>query len=267
MKHFLEVCEEAAFAGGKILREMQGRVSVKEKGPRDLVTEADLAAQETVFSIIQSAFPKHELVGEEETVDALTATRQVNTAGGPHYCWVVDPLDGTTNFVHQLPQFATSVALVRDDEVIVGAVYDPIANECFTAVRGEGAWLNGTKIESSSCESLNQALVAASFSPNVSRDSLEVEQFLNVLDKCQALRRLGSAALNLCYVGCGRLDGYWASSVKAWDIAAGMLIAEEAGGIIKQLDGNRVNLWKPQFSAAATSPLHAELFKTLKQAE
>jgi myo-inositol-1(or 4)-monophosphatase len=143
-------------------------------------------------------------------------------------------------------------------------VYDPVADECFAAARGEGATLNGERLQTSACQSLGTAMIAASFSPNVPRNSPEVTRFVEVLHSCQSVRRLGSAALNLCYVGCGRLDGYWATSIKRWDIAAGMLVLLEAGGVISSLEGAPVDLGRPEVVATASVPLHSQLLSTLK---
>ena len=192
-----------------------------------------------------------------------TTPKWFATRGMPSTVGSWDPLDGTTNFVHQMPGFAVSVALERRGELIVGVIYDPIAEECFTAARDAGARLNGQPIRASRCRVLREALVAASLSVAVQRDSEEVNRFLEVMVECQALRRLGSAALNLAYLACGRLDGYWATSVKTWDVAAGILLAQEAGAVFTGIQGGVVDLGNPQFIGAATPELHEELSGTL----
>ncbi len=263
MPEFVEVCERAARAGGRILIDMAGRINVREKNPKDLVTEADLASQEAIRSIVLEAFPHHGFLGEEDM--GGPGDRQVSEALDADYCWVVDPLDGTTNYVHQLPSYSVSIALMQRSTPITGVVYDPVMDECFSAIRGEGAWLNGVPIRTSGRVKMNESLIAASFPPDVQRDSIEVSRFIEVLCSCRALRRLGSAALNLCYVAAGRLDGYWATSVNTWDVAAGLLLVEEAGGTMSAIEGT-LNWARPKFAAAASESLHADLLSLIRAA-
>jgi myo-inositol-1(or 4)-monophosphatase len=258
MHEYLAVCEQSARKGGQVLLDWQGRINPREKAPKDLVSEADLASQQAICEIIHAAFPTHDFLGEEG--DSVEIEHRES-----EFRWIVDPLDGTVNYVHGLPAFSVSVALEHRGAVQAGVVYDPMADECFSAVRGEGAFLNGEKISVSDCHSLRMALAAASFSAAVSRDSQEISRFLEVLVECQALRRLGSAALNLAYLAAGRLDAYWATSVKAWDVAAGLLLVREAGGLVSGIDGEPFDLLRPRFAAASTSALHAELIATLKR--
>lgn len=259
MLDFLKTAEHAARTAGKLLDNLQGRCQVWAKGPKDFVTEADIAAQRVIREIVLDAYPTHGFVGEEDQVPHLA-----DTASGCR--WIVDPLDGTTNFVHQLPSYAVSIALEIDGEIGVGVVFDPAGDECFTALRGQGANLNGEPIQVSYCQQLPEALIAASFAANVQRGSDEIARFVEMLIACHSLRRLGSAALNLCYVGCGRLDAYWASSVKPWDVAAGVLIVREAGGIVTGLDGSHFNVRNPQFAASANSLLHEQFLSVLGRA-
>ncbi|MEQ8787710.1 MAG: inositol monophosphatase family protein [Pirellulaceae bacterium] len=260
MPEILDTCVRAARSGGEVLLDWMGRFNVREKGPRDLVSEADLAAQEAIARIVLADFPDFDFLGEEDTSSERSLSNH-------EYCWIVDPLDGTTNYVHGLQSFAVSIGLARAGKVVCGVVYDPIAEECYTAVEGGGAHLNGRPISVSRCEQIDQSLLAASFPPKVARDSQEVRQFVEVLTECQAVRRLGSAALNLCYVAAGRLDGYWATSVKIWDVAAGVLIIQEAGGIVTSIDGSPFVLEQPRFVSASTQPLLDRLVATLKRAD
>lgn len=253
---YQSVCEQASRAAGAILQQWRGRFAIREKGPRDLVTEADLAAQEAIRLAIQAAYPSHGFLGEEGPSQAPAACQG--------FCWIVDPLDGTTNFIHGVPQYCVSIALAHDGQVLVGCVYDPTSDECFTAMRGRGAFLNGAPVYTSRTTQLSQALVSTSFAANVERNSDEISRFVEVLVSCRATRRMGSSALNLCYVAAGRFDAYWATSTKVWDIAAGILLVQEAGGIITGLDGGSINLDDPRFIAAATAPLHAELRRTIQ---
>jgi myo-inositol-1(or 4)-monophosphatase len=267
MEEFIKTCEQAARAGGAVLLDWQDRITAREKGPRDLVTEADVASQNMIREIVLGAFPDHDFLGEEdlaaETPAGKSSGRAANSA---RYRWIVDPLDGTTNYVHGLPAYAVSVALQRDGELLAGAVFDPILDECYTASAGGGAFLNGRPLKASPCSKLSDAMAVASFSANVPRGSIEITRFIEVLHSCQALRRLGSAALNLCYVASGRLDAYWATSVKIWDVAAGVLLVREAGGIVSDISGNPLNLADPTLVATATPELQSELLSVLARA-
>jgi len=247
---FQRVCIQAARAGGAVLEDWAGRFKVQEKGPADLVTEADLASQERVREVLLGAFPNHGFLAEENLVIP---------PGADGYRWIVDPLDGTTNYVHGLANYAVSIALTQHGQPLVGVVFDPRSGECFHAGRGLGAWVNERRLSVSTVESLDEALVANSFAARVGKEDREVAEFLDVLLVAQATRRMGSSALNLAYLAAGRFDAYWATSTKAWDIAAGVLLVQEAGGIITNAHGDGVDLERPAFIAAATPALHAEL--------
>lgn len=259
----LHTAQVAAAEAGQALRDMLYSASVREKKPRDLVTDADLAAQRIIETHVRRNYPEHAFVGEEGPANAdrnLTVDGAVTSSP---WKWVVDPLDGTANYVHRLPNFAVSIALMRENTVCVGVVYDPIAREMFSAILGSGATLNSQPISVSTRTELDSSLVAASFPPQVDRDSLEVRQFVEMLIRCQSVRRLGSAALNLCFVASGRLDAYWAGRLHAWDIAAGALIAEEAGAKLTGQLGESFDPWSGSLVAAATPKLHRELVECL----
>jgi myo-inositol-1(or 4)-monophosphatase len=253
---FLTIAERAARAGGAILLEYQHRITGREKGPRDLVTEADLASQRCIREILHAEFAEHDFLGEEDDPHAPPAT-------GRDYRWIVDPLDGTLNYVHGLQAYAVSIALEHCGEIIAGAIFDPILDECYAAAKDAGAWLNGNPIKTSGCQKAEAALVAASFSPLVDPDSLEVKRFIAALEACQGVRRLGSAALNLAYVAAGRLDAYWATSVKIWDVAAGVLLVREAGGLVTHVAGGELDLKTPELLASASEALKRELTSIL----
>lgn len=257
MTDYLVVCEQAARLGGEVLLQWKGRIAVREKAPRDLVTEADVASQTAIREFLAQEFPDHDFLGEETIYDEQGAPVLMERRS--EFCWIVDPLDGTTNYVHQLRSYGVSIALERRGKIIAGVVFDPELNECYSAAEGKGAFVNGDRIRASDCQRLDQALVAASLPARVPRGSPEVQRLVEVIHECQGLRRLGSAALNLCYVAQGRLDAYWATSVSLWDIAAGMLIVREAGGILTAPDGGDVRFERPKFIAAATPTLHREL--------
>jgi myo-inositol-1(or 4)-monophosphatase len=251
-EEYLRVCENAVRAGGQVVQDWAGRFDVRKKGPADLVTQADLASQEAVRKIVLGAFPDHCLLGEE----AEPGQKSVERA---EYRWIVDPLDGTTNYVHGVPHYCVSLGLERNGRLLVGAVYDPNLDECFTAVEGQGAWLNGKPIRASGVSMLSEALAAVGFPPNVQPDSPDLRLFLEMVPRCQGIRRTGSSALNLCYIGAGRFDLYWSYSTKIWDVAAGVLIVREAGGCVTSPDGGEFVLEGADFLAAATLELHARL--------
>lgn len=265
---FLRVCEEAARAGGRAVQEWAGRFDVHKKGPTDLVTQADLASQEIVRRTVLGAFPDHCLLGEEaecllgEEAECLLgeeAEPNGNRTPRAEYRWIVDPLDGTTNYVHGVPHYCVSLALERNGRLLVGAVYDPVHDECFTAAEGRGAWLDGRPIHASAISTLSEALATAGFPYDVRADSPDLLLFLKMLPHCQAVRRMGSAALNLCYLAAGRFDVFWSYSTKIWDVAAGVLIVREAGGVVSSPDGGEFSLEEAHFLAAANPSLHAEL--------
>jgi len=257
MSEFVSVCEAAARAGGAVLCDWLGRFAVREKGPSDLVTEADLASQEAIRAVVLQHFPQHGFVAEEGAEEIPP---------GQEFCWVVDPLDGTTNYVHQVPHYAVSVALTQRGRAIAGAIYEPLQQECYTAALGGGARLNGRSIHTSRVDELSQALVAASFPAKVERNSVEIDQFVAALLACQAVRRTGSAALNLAYVAAGRFDAFWAMTTKAWDVAAGVLLVEEAGGTVTDLEGGAFDLKRPFPVASSQRRLHEPFRKLLAMA-
>lgn len=240
----------------------QHRFTPREKGLRDLVTEADVASQRAIRDILLGRFPEHDFLGEEDA-SFPAATK---TSGNSEYRWIVDPLDGTANYVHHMPAFAVTIALQKEGETILGIVFDPIANEFYHAIKGEGAFLGGKSIQTSGCVSPEQAMVAVSFAPNVPRGSIEIARFIEALHSCQSVRRLGSAALNLAYLAAGRIDSYWATSVKIWDVAAGLLMVEEAGGSVSRISGGPLDLNNPEFLASASQPLHAEMLQIISRA-
>jgi myo-inositol-1(or 4)-monophosphatase len=259
---YIRVCEDAVRAAGAVLQRLRGRVTVSEKGPADLVTEADLAAQRAVREIVLAAFPEHDFLGEEE--EGETGTEADRTGEGRRPAdsdcrWIVDPLDGTTNYVHGVPHYAVSLALERRGEVLAGAVLDPTLDECFTATAGGGARLNGQPIRVSAVTELSRALAVAGFPPGVTADSPDLRLFLEVVSRCQSVRRTGSAALNFCYLAAGRFDLYWSFSTRIWDVAAGSLILREAGGVITAPDGSPFRVEEARFLAAANERLRGEL--------
>ena len=222
LNEYGEFAEVAARAGGDVLRDWRGRFAVSTKGPKDLVTEADLASQKTIREILLSRFPDHGFIGEEGVQDSANSSLR----------WMVDPLDGTSNYVHGFPAYCVSVALAYHDEILAGAIYDPVADECFTAIRGGGARLENTVLRTTDPPQLSDALVAVSFPPHVDCESLAVADFLSIVPHVHSVRRTGSTAINLAYLAAGRLDGFWVRRIACWDVAAGLLIAAEAGAVV-----------------------------------
>jgi myo-inositol-1(or 4)-monophosphatase len=254
----LQAACDAAKAAGRILLDHLGKAEVREKGKADLVTDADLAAQRAIERLLVGRFPQFAFMGEESTVEAQ---QQALASGKP--VWVVDPLDGTTNFVHRLPSFSVSIALIEKEMVKLGVVFDPLSNTLYSATSDGPAMKDGKPIRSSGCTELDKAMVCCSFPPGVTRQHDSVEHFLRVLEQSQSLRRLGSAALNLCYLAEGCLDSYWASSVKIWDVAAGFLIAKQTGVVFSNIQGQPFELLRPQFLASATQQLQQQMLQCM----
>ena len=257
----LAVCEAAARAGGRVLGEWIGRFKATTKGPRDFVTEADHASQHEICRIVLEAFPDHGFVGEEgEHGRPPIATGEPGHSGSG-IRWIVDPLDGTTNYVHGFPAYCVSIALAEGDDLLVAAIHDPLRDECFTARRGGGAFLNGVPLSSAAITDPVDAVAAVSFPPHVSSSSQAVADFLAVLPHVHAVRRTGSTALNLAYVASGRLHTFWARRIACWDAAAGLLIAREAGAAVGSFAGGPevIPLDDPAFIAACTPQLFATM--------
>jgi myo-inositol-1(or 4)-monophosphatase len=208
---------------------------IDKKGEIDLVTEVDLECERMCRAVLAERFPDHDVLAEE-----LGATRSAKTPSRDR--WVFDPLDGTTNYAHGLPIFCSSLALEIDGRAEVGAIYDPTRRELFTAERGQGARVNGTPLQVSSTVDLIDALLVTGFPYDVHKRTGDlVGLFGEFLARARAVRRLGSAALDLCYVAAGRLDGFWEQHLQPWDVSAGALIVEEAGGRITGMDGTAFN--------------------------
>lgn len=228
---FLEVAWEAASAAGALIRESwQQPKEIDYKGAINLVTSVDRQSERRIVEILQRNFPTHSILAEEET----------NLVGVDRdYCWIIDPLDGTTNFAHGYPQFCVSIALEREGQVILAMVYDPLRQECFRAVKGRGATLDAIPIRTSSVRELDKALLATGF-PYDHRENADyyLAFFKGFTTRCQGIRRAGAAALDLCYLACGRIDGFWELKLRPWDTAAAGLIVEEAGGKLTDFSGH-----------------------------
>jgi len=227
------VAREAAMAAGKILSRMLGDAHhIMKKGEIDLVTEADLAAEKLILEIVGHKFPEDNILAEEAGRRDEASNRT----------WLIDPLDGTTNFAHRFPFFAVSIALEIEKEVVMGVVYNPHMGEFFEAVKGNGAYLNGKTLRVSVTTTLQESLLATGFPYDVHERPERVTELLKkMIVRAQGIRRLGSAALDVCYVAAGRLDGFWEESLKPWDTGAGDIILSEAGGKLTTLEGKPYN--------------------------
>ena len=252
----LTAATDAARAAGEILCRMQGRVHPREKGPADLVSEADETAQAAIQDQLATAFPDFGFVGEESTAGPADVPRDPALP-----FWVVDPLDGTTNYVHGMHDFSVSIGLQQQDRLLVGVVFAPRYEEIFTATAETPTKVNGQPAQVSGTTSIAQSLLAASFAARPT--SQQIARFVPMLSACRAVRRTGSAALNLSYVAAGRMDGYWATSLKPWDAAAGLLLVAQAGGSVSNLTGAPVDLADPQFVVAGSDTLRRQMIQVL----
>ena len=252
-----QACAEAARRGGEVLRARWGqRRTIEYKGGADLVTDADRASEAEVLAFIAARFPGAAVLAEESGASgaAEAALR-----------FVVDPLDGTTNYAHGLPQFAVNVAVEDAAGIAAGATYDPLRDELFVAARGEGATVGGERIQVTREAELRRSLLCTGFPPDVLRDpEPALRLFAAYLKQARAIRRLGSAALDLAYVACGRLDGFWEMRLKPWDLAPGILLVREAGGVVADFDGGQAMMATGEICAAGPA-LHPRLMEILRQ--
>ena len=251
---FLSTACDAAKRGASILLDWRGRFSVREKSRANLVTEADEASQQVIYEYIHAAFPEHGFLGEEELC--------VN----PHhseYRWIIDPLDGTSNYVHGFPYYAVSIALQKRDQLLAGVIYDPNRQEMFTALSGGGAFLNGDPIRTSGESELSEAMGMASLPIAAGPDDRAIQRFLTGLQHLQTVQRSGSAALNLASVASGRVDVFWSTSLNPWDVAAGVLLVQEAGGAVTDMTGAPIDIMVPSLIAASTSTIQKDLSDVL----
>lgn len=255
LEHIKQAGLAAAFESGRILQSKYGKISsISKKGRIDLVTEADTQSEKAIIAILRSCFPNHSILAEESG----------RLSDDTHCQWIIDPLDGTTNFTHELPFFSTSIAFAVDGVIKVGIVNNPISGELFTAIQGEGAFLNGKKVAVTTQQSLFECLLVTGFPYNFNDIFGEVmTRFSNCLQASQGVRRLGSAALDLCYVACGRFDGFWEQNLNPWDTAAGFLISQEAGATVTDFSGNPYNIEMKEL-LATNGKIHGEMLSLVK---
>lgn len=249
------VAIEVARSAGSVLEGMaRSGFTIERKNPVNLVTDADRASERAIAAHLHEAFPSHRILAEEEGLHA---------AGDSPFSWIIDPLDGTTNYAHGYPAYCVSIALTHQGHLVLGVVFDPSRDELFVATRGAGATLNSAAIAVSTTPTLNDALVVTGFAYDI-RENPEnnLDEFSRVALKAQGIRRTGSAALDLCYVACSRFDGYWELQTKPWDAAAGVVIVEEAGGRVTDCSGGPFSL-QQQRILATNGRIHQELVDAL----
>ena len=246
--------QELAREAGGLLMSYFGKVAIEYKGEADLVTRADRTSEKLIVEHIRRRWPDHDLVGEEGSRNET----------GSDYRWYVDPLDGTTNFAHGYPVFCVSLALDYKGERIAGAIYDPNRNEMFAAEKGSGAKLNGAPIHVSKTARLQESLVATGFPSHKRHKNPNIHFYHQLTLRSHGVRRAGSAALDLCYVACGRFDAFWEFNLNSWDTAAGVLIVQEAGGKVTNFSGQPFSIDSRQVLASNTL-LHTELLHEFEE--
>ena len=254
---YLEIAIRAAENSGKILLEYFERIhdfKQKNKNIRDLVTEVDLLSEKNIKEIILSKFPDHNIIGEE------TGTLNKDS----EFCWHIDPIDGTVNYSQGIPLCAVSIGLEYDNDIIVGAIYNPFVNELFFASKDHGAFLNGKSINVSKKNKFEQGLYVAAFSSSIRKNKTKEYEIYGIInDKTRGVLRLGSAALALAYLSCGRIDGFWAKDLYAWDIAGGLILLNEAGGRVSDKNGQPYSL-ESKTIIASNAIIHEDFINNLK---
>ncbi len=240
MASYLESAVEIAREASALLRDFAGRhIGFELKGEHDLVTAADRASEKLIVEKLRGLYPSHAVVGEEGG----------ERAGSSEFCWYVDPLDGTTNFAHGFPMYNVSIGLERAGELIAGVIADPVRGEIFTAERGSGAFLDGQRIHVSKVKRVEDALAGTGFPSRRRHQNVNVHFFYQISMLTHGVRRAGAAALDLAYIACGRLDLFWEFNLNPWDVAAGVLLIREAGGVCTDMRGDALDLRGPHVLA------------------
>jgi myo-inositol-1(or 4)-monophosphatase len=252
---FVPNIQKIAREAGELLMHHFGKVEIEYKGEVDLVTKADREAEQLIVKRIRELWPKHDITGEEGT----------RTNSGSDYRWYIDPLDGTTNFAHGYPVFCVSIAVedVKAKERVAGVVFDPTRNELFSAEAGAGAELNGQRIHVSKTAKLSESLVATGFPSHKRHKNPNIHFYHQITLRSHGVRRAGSAALDLAYTSCGRYDAYWEFNLNPWDTAAGVLLVQEAGGIVSDFSNGAFDIASKEV-AASNGLLHAELLREMQ---
>lgn len=249
-----EIAVKAARSAGQLILGKMGNIKIDQKGTfNNLVTDIDRAAEAVILKILAEEFSGDEILAEESGASEGKGTGRR---------WLIDPIDGTNNFAHSYPFFCVSIALEEAGKSKMGVVFNPVANELFWAEAGKGAWLNDRQIKVSKINSLQQSLLSTGFSTN----GANMDKFKYLTSITHGVRRDGSAALDLCFIACGRTEGFWELRIASWDVGAGMLIVQEAGGQVSDMSGNPLNLSLGRFNIVASNGLvHQELITALAQ--
>jgi myo-inositol-1(or 4)-monophosphatase len=259
MEEIYKFAVKVAYRAGEELMKFLFRPhQIDYKGEINIVTEADLASEQLIKEAIQTQYPYHTILAEESGLKEGEKTEAK---------WIIDPLDGTTNFAHGLPWFCVSIALEIDGEIVLGAIYNPVLKEMFSALKGKGAFLNDKPIRVSQTKDLLRALLATGFPYDIQkRPEPVLSRFREMILRARGVRRAGSAALDLCYVACGRFDGFWEERLHPWDTAAGKLIVEEAGGKVTDFKGNKYSIYGKEI-LATNGFLHEDMIKVLMKVQ
>lgn len=260
LSEYLSAAIEAARLGAAELEHWRAKFTVREKFRADLVTDADHASQQVVKDTLLGRFPDHLFIGEEDSVGKSPGEVRPPTDAPP--TWIVDPLDGTSNYVHDVPVYCVSIGLWWAGKAIVGVILDPRQNELFSAASGQGAFLNGQPIRVSSVSTVADAMLSTGFPANYQKQLRNLDAWAKLTGKAQSLRRNGSTALSMAYVAAGRFDGYWAYDNYPWDVVAGAALIEEAGGRLSTTDGLPFDPFRPDL-VAGTPGVQAEVVRLL----
>jgi myo-inositol-1(or 4)-monophosphatase len=247
---YFEAAKDAALQAAEVLAFWRRKFQVKEKGRFDLVTEADVASQRAIQEFLSARFPDHAFLGEEDGASKLRPAPDAPPT------WIIDPIDGTTNYVHDCPFYCISIGLQIANELVVGVIYDPAHKEMFAASKGNGAWLNGERLHTSTTPTLEKSLLATGFPADIRGNEKALDWWRNLSFQTQALRRTGSTALNLAYVAAGRFDGYYAFDNHVWDVAGGIVLVREAGGAVSDIDGGAYDPFTPD-ALATNGVIHS----------
>ncbi len=261
LPEFLDAAIEAARRGAAVLESWRSRFSVREKSRADLVTDADNASQLIIKEYLLDLFPEHGFLGEEESVGKSLEETRVAVGSPP--VWIVDPLDGTANYVHDVPAYCVSIGLWAEGKPVVGVILDPRMKETFSAAQGHGAFLNGEPIRVSTVPTVRDSMISTGFPANYDKQMRNLAAWTKVTAHAQSLRRTGSTALNMAYIAAGRFEGYWAFDNYSWDVTAGMVLILEAGGRVTTLDGAPLDPFRPDI-LATNGLVHDELLGIMK---
>lgn len=247
--------ETARMAGGLLLEKFGKKINVSMKGDINLVTEADLASEKLIIDRIRSHYPQHSILAEE-------SGEAVIIGGTNKWKWIIDPLDGTTNFAHGYPCFCVTLALENEGQIVIGVTYDPTRNELFSAEKGQGSSLNNKPIRVSAAQKLADSLIVTGFPYDFKQRENFARHLTTFLLQSRGVRRDGSAAIDMAYVACGRFDGFWEEGLNPWDVAAGLLLIEEAGGRVSYYDNSPFSIYAPPI-CASNGLIHEQMLEVL----